>query len=228
MGANKCFRALPLSLLRVRSGAAPERIGTLIEGEGLMNDGSAIVLFNVFKAAITTKSGLTASGVVVTGLRLSLGGVAVGLLVGSMTSFALAYFTYNDLQSEVSLTVVCCFSAFLIRWGNPSLLPRRAATLPSHPRLPCHSLYPQSAPGAAFLLLSSEGTPLHVSGVLAVVFSGLYLSFYGRGNISVKVEHSLHSFWHMAEYIADTLIFFVAGELTKWGQCDSGHYHECQ
>ena len=25
------------------------------------------------------------------------------------------------------------------------------------------------------------------------------------------MEHSLHAFWHMAEYIADTLIFFVAG-----------------
>lgn len=83
----------------------------------------------------------------------------------------LASFTYNDLQSEVTLTVVCCYSCFLV----------------------------------------AEGTDLHVSGVLAVVFAGLYLSFYGRGNISVKVEHSLHAFWHMAEYIADTLIFFVAG-----------------
>jgi hypothetical protein len=37
-----------------------ERIGTLIEGEGLMNDGSAIVLFNVFKTAITSRENLTA------------------------------------------------------------------------------------------------------------------------------------------------------------------------
>lgn len=39
-----------------------ERIGTLIEGEGLMNDGSAIVLFNVFKLAITSKDNLTPGG----------------------------------------------------------------------------------------------------------------------------------------------------------------------
>ena len=25
------------------------------------------------------------------------------------------------------------------------------------------------------------------------------------------MEHSLHAFWHLCEYIADTLIFFVAG-----------------
>ena len=41
-----------------------ERIGTLIEGEGLMNDGSAIVLFNLFKKAITSSEALTAGGVV--------------------------------------------------------------------------------------------------------------------------------------------------------------------
>lgn len=148
-----------------------ERIGTLIEGEGLMNDGSAIVLFNVFKSAITSKEQLTAGSVAGTAIRLSCGGPVVGIAIGAVTSMFLAQFTYNDLQSEVTLTVVCCYSCFLV----------------------------------------AEGTDLHVSGVLAVVFAGLYLSFYGRGNISVKVEHSLHAFWHMAEYIADTLIFFVAG-----------------
>jgi solute carrier family 9 (sodium/hydrogen exchanger), member 10/11 len=109
--------------------------------------------------------------VVATAFRLSCGGPVVGIVIGALTSMFLASFTYNDLQSEVTLTVVCCYSCFLV----------------------------------------AEGTDLHVSGVLAVVFAGLYLSFYGRGNISVKVEHSLHAFWHMAEYIADTLIFFVAG-----------------
>jgi NhaP-type Na+/H+ or K+/H+ antiporter len=148
-----------------------QRIGTLIEGEGLMNDGSAIVLFNVFKGAIVSKGGLVAHEVFVTGLRLALGGPLVGIAIGAATSFCLANFTFNDMQSEVTLTVVGCYSCFLI----------------------------------------AEGTPLHVSGVLAVVFAGLYLSFYGRGNISVQVEHSLHSFWHLAEYIADTLVFFVAG-----------------
>jgi NhaP-type Na+/H+ or K+/H+ antiporter len=147
------------------------RIGTLIEGEGLMNDGSAIVLFNVFRVAITSENGLTPGGVIGTAFRLSLGGPIVGIAIGAATSACLAYFTYNDLQSEVTLTIVGCYGCFLV----------------------------------------AEGTPLAVSGVLAVVFCGLYLSFYGRGNISVKVEHSLHAFWHMAEYIADTLIFFVAG-----------------
>ena len=82
-----------------------------------------------------------------TGRRLSLGGPLVGFVIGPATSWLLENLTHNDLQSEVTLTIVCCYSCFLV----------------------------------------AEGTELHVSGVLAVVFAGLYLSFYGRGNISVKV-----------------------------------------
>lgn len=62
---------------------------------------------------------------------------------------------------------------------------------------------------ASFLV--AEGTPLHVSGVLAVVFGGLMLSFYGKGRISAQTLEPMHSFWEMCGYLANTLIFFVAG-----------------
>ena len=41
----------------------------------------------------------------------------------------------------------------------------------------------------------AESTGAHVSGVLAMVCAGLYMSFYGRGRISARVRHDLNSFW---------------------------------
>ena len=52
---------------------------------------------------------------------------------------------------------------------------------------------------------------LHVSGVLAAVTAGLVMSFYAGGRISPGVEHSMHTFWSMATYVANTVIFFVSG-----------------
>jgi NhaP-type Na+/H+ or K+/H+ antiporter len=44
-----------------------------------------------------------------------------------------------------------------------------------------------------------------------MVAAGLYLSFHGLGRISARVTQSLTSFWAMADYIANTLIFFISG-----------------
>lgn len=59
------------------------------------------------------------------------------------------------------------------------------------------------------------------------VIAGLYMSFYGRGRISARVRAELNSFWAMLGYVANSLIFFVAGlqmimrgacvSLLKWG-----------
>ena len=65
---------------------------------------------------------------------------------------SLILISYNDLQSEVTLTIVGCYSCFLI----------------------------------------AEGTPLHTSGVLSVVFFGLYLSFYGARTHRLNHERRLH------------------------------------
>jgi len=63
---------------------------------------------------------------------------------------------------------------------------------------------------AAFsCFLAAEGTELKVSGVLATVFCGLYLSEWAV--FEEKNEQSLKTFWNEAEYIADTVIFVVSG-----------------
>lgn len=47
--------------------------------------------------------------------------------------------------------------------------------------------------------------------MLAVVTTGLVMSFYARGRISPGVEESMHNFWSMLTYVANTVIFFVSG-----------------
>lgn len=47
--------------------------------------------------------------------------------------------------------------------------------------------------------LLAEGTPLHVSGVLAVVMLGLRMSAVGKMRISC--EPAMHYFWQVVGYV---------------------------
>jgi NhaP-type Na+/H+ or K+/H+ antiporter/CRP-like cAMP-binding protein len=59
-------------------------------------------------------------------------------------------------------------------------------------------------------MVVAEGI-FHVSGVLAVVTAGLFMSGPGRYRISPEVQHFLHQFWELLAYIANALIFFLVG-----------------
>lgn len=71
----------------------------------------------------------------------------------------------------------------------------------------------------AFLL--AEGTQLHVSGVLAVVALGLVMSSSAR--TAVSEHHSMHHFWEMLEYFANTIIFILAGVIIYEKGVHSSH-----
>ncbi|KAA0146531.1 hypothetical protein FNF29_08003 [Cafeteria roenbergensis] len=60
---------------------------------------------------------------------------------------------------------------------------------------------------------------MHVSGVLAVVVLGLILAASGR--TSIRDHEAMHYFWEMIEFIANTVVFVLAGLLiTKRGFLD--------
>ncbi|CAM9498813.1 unnamed protein product, partial [Ectocarpus sp. 12 AP-2014] len=147
-----------------------ERLNVLIEGESLLNDATGIVVFIVFRDAFVGVADSSPAQVLVTAVRMSFGGPMVGLALGMFGSFLLGYII-DDAMTEITVTVIVCFSSFII----------------------------------------SEATALHVSGVLAAVTAGLVMSFYAGGRISPGVEHSMHTFWSMATYVANTVIFFVSG-----------------
>ena len=147
-----------------------KRLGVLIEGESLLNDGTAIVVFGVLLAFLSGQTTTVDPGKAALSFLWVVSG---GLLVGAVLTFLLSGWIarlFNDPMSEITLTLILAYLSMII----------------------------------------AEGL-LHVSGVMAVVVSGLWMSSSGRTKISPEVEHFLHRFWGTLGYIANTLIFFLVG-----------------
>lgn len=89
----------------------PKRLAVLVEGESLMNDGTAMVLFNLMLAIVATgKFNLAMSAIDF--VRISLGGVVVGLVLGWAISRLIA--RIDDYLIETTLTTVLAFGSYLI------------------------------------------------------------------------------------------------------------------
>ncbi len=94
-----------------RSLGAPKRLNVLLEGESLLNDGTAIVLFNLMLGvALTGEFNLLNS--IYDFLRVSGGGIAVGLLLGFIISLAIS--SINDSMIETTFTSILAFGSYLI------------------------------------------------------------------------------------------------------------------
>ena len=65
-----------------------------------------------------------------------------------------------------------------------------------------------------YLFAYSGDFVFKVSGVLVIVFMGLWVS-KKREAISPHVEHAMHHFWEMVGFIANTLLFFITGLSAK-------------
>jgi monovalent cation:H+ antiporter, CPA1 family len=89
----------------------PKRLAVLMEGESLLNDGTAIVLFS-----LVLGSALTGQFNVIRGVfeffKVSLGGLAVGLSLGWLVSRVIA--RVDDYLIETALTAVLAFGSYLV------------------------------------------------------------------------------------------------------------------
>lgn len=90
---------------------ASKKLGTLIEGESLLNDGTAIVIFMVFFAAITGQVSDT-NGFVQFGI-VSFGGLAVGLIIGWIMLKWIKK-VFNDAMVEITAVVAAAYITFYI------------------------------------------------------------------------------------------------------------------
>ncbi len=90
---------------------ASKKLGTLIEGESLLNDGTAIVIFMVFFAGITGV--ITDSSPLVDFLRVGLGGIAIGIIIAGVT-IAWVKRVFNDAMVEISVVVAAAYFTFYI------------------------------------------------------------------------------------------------------------------
>ncbi|GMH43152.1 hypothetical protein BSKO_11074 [Bryopsis sp. KO-2023] len=166
---------------------ASAKLGHVIEGESLFNDGTAFVFFLLFRDMIpATDSCLREDGnkfepecpmekrrsfgeSVEFFSKLALGGPAVGIMCGLFATLWIK-FVFNDLLVEISLTFVSAYLTFYLAedvWG--------------------------------------------VSGVLAVVALGIFMGTFARDRVSSRVHEPMHVFWEMMEYFANTMIFIYTG-----------------
>lgn len=89
---------------------ASVRFNTLVEGESLMNDGTAMVFFMLFMDLAKGKSS-TAVGVVVNFVRIALGGPLLGLITGIIVSFWMKRII-RDSVLTVNITFVGAYICF--------------------------------------------------------------------------------------------------------------------
>ena len=90
---------------------ASKKLGTLIEGESLLNDGTAIVIFMVFLMSIT--GAVTEASPVAEFFIVSFGGIFVGLIIG-FVSIAWVKKVFNDALVEISIIVAAAYLTFFI------------------------------------------------------------------------------------------------------------------
>lgn len=93
---------------------ASKKLGTLIEGESMLNDGTAIVFFMVF---FTTITGSVVDSSFIDQLlyffKVSFGGILTGLLIGGIL-IAWVKRVFNDALIEITAIIVAAFLTFYV------------------------------------------------------------------------------------------------------------------
>jgi NhaP-type Na+/H+ or K+/H+ antiporter len=90
---------------------ASKKLGTLIEGESLLNDGTAIVIFMVFLLAVTGAGSETSP--VIEFIRVAAGGTLVGLIFGWIT-LSWVRKVFNDALIEITVIIAAAYLTFFV------------------------------------------------------------------------------------------------------------------
>ncbi|MCD7454418.1 Son of sevenless 1 [Datura stramonium] len=153
---------------------ASKKLSTIIEGESLMNDGTAIVVYQLLFRMVTGWT-FNWGGVIKFLVQVSLGAVGVGIAFGIASVLWLG-FIFNDTVIEISLTLAVSYVAYFT---------------------------------------AQQGAD--ISGVLTVMTLGMFYSAVAKTAFKGESQQSLHHFWEMVSYIANTLIFILSGVVIAEG-----------
>lgn len=119
-----------------------------MEGEALLNDGTAMVFYQLF-AELAKGNQMSMVAVGFNFVRNACGGPLLGIIVGIFGSFWLRRVIRDDVLTSI-ITFVLCYILFWL----------------------------------------AEFTAIHVSGILAIVSLGLFMSAFGKTNIYSESEHA--------------------------------------
>ena len=144
----------------------PHRIVSILEGESLVNDATALVALQFAIAAMLTGQ-FSLGAASLHFFWTAAGGICLGLVVG-----------------------------FVIRWVHRHL---------DDP--PVQITISLLTPFIAYLL----GERLHVSGVLAVVTSGIYLGWHSPLIVSARYRLQAFAFWEIVVFLLNGFVFIAIG-----------------
>jgi monovalent cation:H+ antiporter, CPA1 family len=101
----------PISVLAIfRDMSLDKRLSVIVEGESLLNDGTAAVLFGILVAGVSTGT-LSLQSAVQDFLVVVLGGAALGLGLGYLISKITA--RIDEPQIEITLTTILAYGSYL-------------------------------------------------------------------------------------------------------------------
>ncbi len=102
----------PLAIVATfRKLGIPNRLSVLVEGESLLNDGTAIVMFNIILVVVLSgKLNLYTS--LENFVQVSIGGVVIGLILGWVASRLIGQ--VDDYLIETTLTTVLAYGSYLL------------------------------------------------------------------------------------------------------------------
>jgi Na+/H+ antiporter len=89
---------------------APERVRLLVEGESMINDGTALVIYRI-AVGVAAGSAFSFGGAVLEFIGISLGGIAVGLAVGAFSNLVIRRQT--DAGLSIFLSVLTAYGAYV-------------------------------------------------------------------------------------------------------------------
>jgi CPA1 family monovalent cation:H+ antiporter len=89
---------------------APERVRLLVEGESMINDGTALVIYRI-AIGVATGGAFSFGGAALEFVGISLGGIAVGLAVGAFSNLVIRRQT--DAGLSIFLSVLTAYGAYV-------------------------------------------------------------------------------------------------------------------
>jgi monovalent cation/hydrogen antiporter len=146
--------------------SVPQRLVTLLEGESLFNDASALIAFRFAVAALATAS-FSLANASLQFVVVGSGGVLVGAVVGAV--IALLRRRLTDPPVEITISLLTPFASYL------------------------------------------AAEQLHVSGILAVVTTGLCLGWWSPRIMNPDVRLRGRAIWEMVTFALNGLVFVLIG-----------------